>query len=162
MNIGFIDGHRTSSRLQLIKVNNLLQYLSEIVIKCESVSIVNLFNCSIKESEIKSLLNQLKGGINPDDMMILSIYYIERIIKKKILINSSNKFDVLWIICLLSCKYMLDPDNEYELEHLVNLGGYTIEDYTQFEILLLKNLDWKLEISDKDYERLKEVSKKNI
>jgi hypothetical protein len=39
------------------------------------------------------------------------------------------------------------------------LAGFQIEDYIYFERIILKKLDWKLEISDSAYQRLVKIGK---
>ena len=64
-------------------------------------------------------------------------------------------------MCVLSAKYLSSHDHESELsiEFLSNLGGFQLGDYIYFEKIILKKLDWKLEIADSDYQRLVVISR---
>jgi len=157
---------RNSLRLQTIKINNLLDYLTTIL-KTSSVNknvkLTNWFNKSVQVDEIdlKKFIEEMVD-VSPIDIMILSIYYIEKIISKGIVLTEYNKFSILWITCMLSCKYVLAHDYDIPMEYLANLGGYSLDDYIKFESVILKDhLDWKLEISNQDYDRLQLISIKS-
>ena len=92
--------------------------------------------------------------INPVDLLILSIYYIEKIVKYGSFLNEQNKLSVLWISCLLSCKYLLSYETSISYEHFANLGGYSLAEYVKHELFFLKTLEWKVGISMDNYERL--------
>jgi hypothetical protein len=157
---------RLSPRLQLLKIDNLLKYFtsiskndaddkkSDLTILFEKLSATIV----IKEEAIKKLLNQIKDGVSPIDIMILSIYYIEQIVKKGQINLRNNKYSIFWIVCMLSCKYILSYDYELELEYLANLGGFSIEDYAKLEGLILRDLDWSLWIPKEHYDRLTHIA----
>lgn len=123
---------------------------------------INQKALDIKEDEFKKLVGQFVGWVSPVDLLIMSINAIERI-KKQTSLKNCNRFTILWIMCVLSAKYLSSHDHESELsiELLSNLGGFQLNDYIYFEKILLKNLDWKLEISDSDYQRLIVISRQN-
>lgn len=121
---------------------------------------INQKALDIKEDEFKRLIVQFVGWVNPVDLLIMSINSIEKI-KKQTSLRNCNKFTILWIMCVLSAKYLSSHDHESELsiEFLSNLGGFQLGDYIYFEKIILKKLDWKLEIADSDYQRLVVISR---
>jgi hypothetical protein len=151
------------------KINNLVSYFVSLFkpseIKGTGFSrIVNKKTIDLKEDEFKKQLFKFsedpkKEWVNPIDILIMSINSIEKVIKQ-VNLQDCNKFSILWIMCLLNAKYMSSHDHEHRisLEFLSNLGGFELKDYIYFEQVLLKKLDWRLEISKTDYERLSNIS----
>jgi hypothetical protein len=152
------------------QINNLIKYFVNLFgdndIKGSNFSrIVNKKTIDFKEDEFKKQIIKFsedpKDGawINPVDILIMSINGIEKV-RKQINLKDCNKFSILWIMCLINAKYMSSHDHETKLslQHLSNLGGFQLEDYIYFEQLLLKKLDWRLEISNEDYARLSIIS----
>lgn len=121
---------------------------------------INKKALDIKEDDFKRLIGQFVEWVSPVDLLIMSINAIERI-KKQTSLKNCNKFTVLWIMCVLSAKYLSshDLEGELELEQLSNLGGFQLSDYIYFERIILKKLDWKLEIADSDYQKLATISR---
>jgi hypothetical protein len=127
---------------------------------------INKKTIDINENEFKKFISQFstdqKDGhpwVNPVDILIMSINSIEKV-KKQVNLKNCNKFAILWIMCLLSAKCVSSHDHESKLslEFLSNLGGFQLEDYIYFEKTLLKHLDWRLDISNSDYQRLTDIS----
>jgi hypothetical protein len=118
---------------------------------------VNIKTLDIKENEFKQLIIQFAEWVNPVDLLIMSINSIEKIKN----FGNCNKFTVLWIMCVLSAKYLSSHDHQDKLsiEYLSNLAGFRLRDYIYFEENILKILDWKLEMADSDYQRLITISK---
>lgn len=143
------------------KVKKSLRYiiqksdLKKIKLNNKNRRVLFIKNTLIEENDFKILLNQ----IDPDDVdplyiLILSIYYLEKIIEKGFVINEQNKYNMLWVSFLLSIKYVLCTDTYVSVEHLSNLGGYSLDEYIKIEKQLLENLEWKLEIPKSDLQRL--------
>ena len=152
------------------KINNLVNYFNNLNwinsngIKGTNFSrIINRKTIDFKEDEFKKQIYKFSEDdwINPVDILIMSINSIEKI-TKEINLQNCNKYSILWIMCLLNSKLMSSHDHEHSisLEFLSNLGGFQLEDYIYFEQILLEKLDWKLEISNADYERLVSISNK--
>ncbi len=125
---------------------------------------VNKKTIDIKEDEFKKIITQFAtdqttGWVNPVDILIMSINSIEKV-KTQVNLKNCNKFAILWIMCLLNAKCISSFDHEHKLsmEFLSNLGGFQLEDYVYFEKTILKHLDWRLEVSNSDYERLINIS----
>ena len=149
---------------QIEQVNNLIKYFERTILKSESKKTslskqINKKALDIKEDEFKRLIGQFVAWVNPVDLLIMSINSIEKI-KKQTNLKSCNKFTVLWIMCVLSAKYLSSHDHQSELsiEYLSNLGGFQLNDYIFFEKIILKKLDWKMEVAVNDYQRLVAVS----
>jgi hypothetical protein len=155
------------------RINNLVKYFVGLFgkngVKGTNFSrIVNKKTIDLKEDEfkqqiIKTFVETNHPGnanwVNPVDILIMSINGIEKI-RKQINLQDCNKFSILWIMCLINAKYVSSHDHETELslQHLSNLGGFQLKDYIYFEQVLLKKLDWRLEISNEDYVRLTNIS----
>ncbi len=148
------------------KIDNLVNYFvimfnekSVENVKGNGLSrMVNKKALDIKESEFKKFITQFSWA-SPVDILIMSINHIEKM-KKITNLKNCNKFGMLWIMCLLSTKYIFSHDNQGEIsmEFFANLGGFQLNDYIYFEKTILKHLEWKLEISELDYQRLNNVS----
>lgn len=158
---------RISIRQQILSINNLLAYLNKIVSEknennCENSKISTIFkkfHSNISPREIKKFLMKFyNDSMCPVDILIIAVHYIEKLIKKNQFLNVNNKLSVLWIVCLLTSKYMLSFDHEIDITLFANLGGYSISEYIEFESILLKNLSWRLEIPNCEYNRLKCIS----
>jgi hypothetical protein len=147
------------------KIDNLIYYFTKIFDKNDLggtgfSKIINKKALNINVNEFKKFLTHSEW-VSPVDILIMSIHFIEKISKQTNL-KDCNKFGILWIICLLSTKYVYSHDNDLSIVFLANLGGFQLEDYIYFEKIILKKLDWKLEISDSDYKRLSDISNQNI
>lgn len=147
------------------KIDNLIKYFLKIFQETETESkgtnfsrSINKKSLDIKEDDFKKFIIRSEW-VSPVDILIMSISFFEKI-KKETNLKNCNKFGILWIMCILSMKYVFSFDNEHDIsmEFLSNLGGFQLEDYVYFERNLLKKLDWKLEISDSDYKRLSVIS----
>jgi hypothetical protein len=121
---------------------------------------VNKKTLDIKEDEFKKFITRI-SWVSPVDILIMSINCVEKM-KRTLNLRGCYKFGILWITCLLSTKYVYAYDNEKEImvEFWSNLGGFQLEDYVFFERKILQEIDWKLEISEKDYNRLIDISNK--
>jgi hypothetical protein len=145
------------------KIDNLINYFKGIFHENNNKNnglsrMVNKKAMDIKEDEFKKFITKFSWA-SPVDILIMSISYIEKI-KENTNIKNCNKFGILWIVCILSTKYIYSHDNEqdFSMEFLANLGGFQLEDYKKLEIILLKKLGYRLEISVLDYNRLIDVS----
>jgi hypothetical protein len=95
---------------------------------------------------------------DPINILISSIAYLEVILKDYKLI--CNKISILWIFNLISIKYIFAHDNEQNMRYLSNMGGFMINDFIKLEKIILKKLDCKLEIPEKEFKRLISLSEK--
>lgn len=156
------------------KIDNLVKYFTGLLCKNDVKGTnfsrtLNKKTINLKEDEFKKQLisfseicnceDQKDYWVNPIDILIMSINSIERV-QKCLNLKDCNKFTILWIMCLLNAKYMSSHDHESKLSlpFLSNLGGFELEDYIYFEKVLLPKLDWKLEMSISDYDRLNRIS----
>lgn len=155
-----------SKNMTNAKINNLVRYFTGLFgnteIKGTGFSrMLNKKTVDLKEDEFKKQIFKFSedSWVNPVDILIMSINSIEKILKC-INLKDCNKFSILWILCLLNAKYVAshDHENKLSLEFLSNLGGFQLDDYIYFEKTLLKTLDWRLEISNADYDRLSRIS----
>lgn len=153
------------------KIDNLVKYFVGLFGENDNKNtglsrMVNKKTININEDEFKKFITNFstdqKDGhpwVNPVDILIMSINSIENV-KKQVNLKNCNKFAILWIMCLLNAKCISshDHENKMSLEFLSNLGGFQLNDYIYFEKTLLKYLDWRLEISNPDYQRLTVIS----
>ncbi len=151
------------------KIDNLVKYFINLFNENESkktglTKMVNKKTVNINENEFKKIILQFSTDqtgqwVNPVDILIMSINSIEKI-KKQESLKNCNKFAILLIMCLLNAKCISshDHENKLSLEFLSNLGGFRLGDYIYFEKTILKHLDWRLEISNLDYQRLTDIS----
>ena len=147
------------------QIDNLVKYFKKTFDKNESEVTQTTFSrqinkktLDIHEDEFKRLIGRFVAWANPVDLLIMSIDSIEKI-KKQTNLKKCNKFTILWIMCVLSAKYLSSHDHEISVEFLSNLGGFQLDDYIYFERIILQKLDWKLEVANSDYDRLNVISK---
>lgn len=145
------------------KINNLLNYFINKNIKSIK-SIKSIISKKIIEKTIEITEDDFKQKIsdfeeykwiNHIDILIMSIDKVEKL-QNQLDLSNCNKLSILWIMCIISIKYLSghDHQNRVSLEHLANLGGFQIKDYIYFERVFLKQLDWRLEMSNEDYNKL--------
>jgi hypothetical protein len=154
------------------KIDNLVKYfvnyfssMSDVVKGTNFSRVLNKKTINLTEIEFKQQILKFSSDsnglywVNPVDILIMSIVSIEKI-SKQVNLKNCNKFTILWIMCLLNAKYVSshDHENKLSLSFLSNLAGFQIEDYILFEKILLPKLDWRLEISKADYDRLNDIS----
>jgi hypothetical protein len=157
------------------QIENLLNYFNKIIDEPSDSSIkgtsfsrsINKKILELKKEDFKKFINQFTW-VNPVDVLIISINYIEKIKKTTNLLNC-RRYGLLWVVFILAIKYFFAYDNEKDLSimFLSNLGGFDNIDYNGFEYIILKKLDYRLEILDPDYKRLLDIShnyisKKNL
>lgn len=153
------------------EIDNLVKYFVKLFGKNENKKIklskiVNKKTINIEEHEFKKFMVQFsvdqidgKSWVNPIDILIMSINSIEKV-NKQVNLENCNKFTILWVMCLLSAKCISSHDhkNKISIAYLSNLGGFQLTDYIYFEKMLLGYLDWRIDISNFDYQRLSEIS----
>jgi len=149
----------------LIKINNLIKYFVELFAGNDKdtkfCDILNKDTVVLEESDFKqqlfkcTKLDSQEYWMDPVDLLILSINTIEKI-KDKINLKNCNKFSLLWIVCILNTKFMSSHDYQHDISLLYwsNFVGLEVKEYDNLEKEILRIIDWKLDITKPDYDRL--------
>ena len=114
-------------------------------------------NKTVRKSILKIFIFGIKE-IEAVDILIIAISYFERI-KNKVDLYKCDKYIILWILCTFVVKYMHDLN--ITIKEIINYCDLDITDYIYFEKIIVHKLNWKLEVSKLEYQRLKKISDVN-
>jgi hypothetical protein len=115
-------------------------------------NIMDLDN-NIRLDNIEKCMNNLHE-INPISIKVSMLYYIETLINNGVSMNKKNKDIIVVVVFILVCKYILGYDFDFSIEMNSLYCGISLEKYIKYEKDILKHLEWKLFIPEKEYNRL--------
>ncbi len=110
-----------------------------------------------EDNECNSNNNQIVDRC-PIEILTMGISYLERIVKRGLVLHDKNHFVMLWFSCILAHKF--SSDEIVNSCCLSNLGGFNMDLYSKVEKWLLKGLEWNLVIPSQTYLTLTAVSKR--